>query len=502
MLTVVGGSIVQFQDRSSTPRAVKGMPTSGTYVNFDLVQLLREDPDFVADLLQRTIVFLDQFPLESDETVNLVTRSEIGRLGAAFASLDKYPYIGHASVYGGVQASFNVPVLIADTTKPLQEAIDLSGTYVLAGGLGGLGRSISKLLVNAGVRNLTFLSRSGASSEQAREFVRNLDQRGVNVRVYRVDICDADALMDVVGKTISTEMPPIRGVFQCAAVIKDSVFENMRYEYWCTAFRPKAVGSWNLVEAMDRSGHDPFFIFLASSAGVIGNRGQANYAAGNCFEDSLARGLRLKGKHAVSIGLGPILGAGMLAEDEEILDKLKASGFYGIRYEDFLKVVKHAITMETLPGVPMPPQVTLGVGTGGLILQNQPADPYWSRTALYSYLNLVDLPPPALTKGSTGPTKDMKAMLTGSTDTETAAEIVCHGLMHMLAKAMNMLFEEMDAGKPPNAYGVDSLVAVGVRNWIFSNCGVNVSVFEVLSDKTAGELASMIVERGGFGVRE
>ena len=500
---MVGGIIVQFQDRSSIPKNRKRAPTSGTYINFDLGQLMKDDPEFVAKMLQRTVFFLDRAGVEFGADANTAEEYEIGNLVTAFENLELSPYIGYTSVVARADAADTVPVLATDTTKPLREAVDPSGTYVLAGGLGGLGRSISELLISAGAQNLAFLSRSGASSEQAKEFVRSLDDRGINVRVYCVDICDAEALADVVGNTISAEMPPIRGVFQCAAVIKDSVFDNMSYQDWCTAFRPKALGSWNLVEATDRTGSDPFFIFLASSAGVIGNRGQANYAAGNCFEDALARSLRLKGRHAVSIDLGPILGAGMLAEDEEILDMLRASGFYGIRHEDFVKIVKHAITMETLPGVPMPPQVTLGVGTGGLILQNQPADPYWSRTALYSYLNLVDMPPPDLTKDSSaGPARDVKGMLACSPDAEAATEIVCNGLMHMLAKAMNMLFEEMDAGKPPNAYGVDSLVAVGVRNWVFSNCGVQVSVFEVLSDKTVGELAAVIVERGGFGAKE
>lgn len=488
------GSIVQFRNRSLS-QAPRMETACGTFASFDLAQLFREDGDFVAELFQNTMHFLKDRELSL--TIEGAGQFDIGDLENAFKQIEKAPYHRFASIVCHNNLTL-VPVLATDTTKHLRDAIDPNGTYLLAGGLGGLGRSIAELLVSNGARHLAFISRSGASSVQSSEFLESLHQQGVEARAYKADICNPAALTDVIKEQVSKEMPPIRGVFQCAAVIKDAVFENMTYEDWNTAFRPKTIGSWNIIEAMDHSGHDPFYIFLASSAGVIGNRGQANYAAGNCFEDALARSLRLRGKHAVAIDLGPVLGAGMLAEDEEILDMLRASGFYGIRHEDFLKIVKHAITMETLPGVPIPPQVTLGVGTGGLILQNQPADPYWTRTALFSYLNLVDLPPPDLTKGDANPSKDMKAILACSTDVSAATEIVCTGLMHMLAKSMNMLFEEMDAGKPPNAYGVDSLVAVGVRNWVFSNCGVQVSVFEVLSDRTVGELATMIAERGGF----
>ena len=199
--------------------------------------------------------------------------------------------------------------------------------------------------------------------------------------------------------------------------------------------------------------------------------------------------------------MGPILGAGMLAEDEVILDILRASGFYGIRHDDFLTIVKHSITGETSRGIPLPSQVVLGVGTGGLMLQNQPADPYWSRTAMYSYLNIVDMPEPDLSAPTRSICLGIKAKLMSCIDEESATGIVCSGLSSMLAKSMNMTAEEIDPCRPPSAYGVDSLVAVGVRNWVSGNCGVDVSVFEIMSELTVFELSMLVVRNGGFGLR-
>ncbi|KAK3191117.1 hypothetical protein K4F52_002703 [Lecanicillium sp. MT-2017a] len=275
----------------------------------------------------------------------------------------------------------------------------------------------------------------------------------------------------------------------------------MSFDDWATAFKPKVLGAWNTVQSMETLGHEPFYVFLASSAGVIGTRGQANYAAGNSFLDSLAKGLRVQGRAAVSLDLGPILGAGMLTEDESILDILRASGFYGIRHQDFLKVMKHAVTMETFRDQPLSPQVILGVGTGGLMAQNEPADPYWSRTALYSFLAIVDAPKPDLSAPSRKiNATDVKSELINCSDVVTATNIVCTGLSNMLAKSMNMLPEEIDVMRPANVYGVDSLVAVGVRNWVLSNCKVQVSVFEVMSDMTILDLSRSIVEKGRIGV--
>ncbi|KAF7555862.1 hypothetical protein G7046_g6445 [Stylonectria norvegica] len=491
------GTIIQFSSKSPCPPTIRMASSTASLVNLDITQLLTEDQDYMAQLLQETVDFVEHAKSSFAADSKLMKFSMIPSFEQAFALVEKSPYLGFTSMIG--DPSSMVRMVAPTLTKSLHEAISKDETYLLAGGLGGLGRSICELLVINGARHVAFLSRSGASSEVSRAFIEGLKQQGVDARVYRADICDSQALSKVVKEEISVEMPPIRGVFQCAAVIKDAVFDNMTYSDWVTAMHPKTHGSQNLMDIIPSDKHSPFFIFLASSAGVIGNRGQANYAAGNCFEDALARNYRLQGKHAVAIDLGPVLGAGMLAEDEEILDMLRASGFYGIRHQDFLTMVKHAITMEISPDVPMPPQIIMGIGTGGLIQQNQPADPYWTRTALYTYLNLVDMPPRDLSVINSSASLDMKSMLASSAEAESAAEIVSTGLTHMLAKAMNMLPEEVDAGKPANVYGVDSLVAVGVRNWVLSNTGVEVSVFEVLSDKTVAELAADIAAKGGYG---
>ncbi|KAI5464568.1 hypothetical protein BGZ63DRAFT_421580 [Mariannaea sp. PMI_226] len=495
-----GGMVFQFASRSPTPPTTRMSSHPISFVNFDFSHLLSSDPEYVSGLLDEVISLLDISWGTNDIPGGEVINIPLFEMESAFRQIGNYPYVGLVSVHASPEEGGQVMVAAPKQIRPISDAIFGNKTYVLAGGLGGLGRSICDLLIKNGARNVAFLSRSGASSEASCQFIRHIEQQGVNAKVYMVDICNRFALQETCA-LISSQMPPVAGVFQCAAVIKDSVFDNMTYADWTAAISPKTHGSLNLVELFPRHGYDhPFFIFMASSSGVIGNRGQANYAAGNCFEDALARSLRLQGKHAVSIDLGPVLGAGMLAEDEEILDMLRASGFYGIRHQDFLTMVHHAITMEVEPGIQMPPQITMGVGTGGLILQNQPADPYWTRTALYSYLNLVDMPAPDLNAVSGSSTLDLKSMLIRCIDPGSAAQIICTGLSIMLAKAMNMLPEEINTGKPPNVYGVDSLVAVGVRNWVLTNCGVAVSVFEVLSDRTIAELAADIAEKGKFGV--
>ncbi|PON21130.1 hypothetical protein TGAM01_v209978 [Trichoderma gamsii] len=493
------GSIVRLANSSMAPTSSHMPPTSVTVVNWDLRQFLKEDTAFVAELFDLATQFVESVNYKPSLSTELKQSFDIGAMTDSLLYLQQTPYTGYVSLTVAENNSSTVSVLNQDATKSLQESLDPEGTYVLAGGLGGLGKSISKLLVSNGARHLAFLSRSGASSGASKAFVENLWLKGVDARAYAVDICDEAFLNDFVKTILTSEMPPIKGVLMCAAVLRDSVFDNMTFDDWNEAITPKTHGSWNLYHSMSAAGHDPFYIFLASSSGVIGNRGQANYAAGNSFQDSFARYLRQQGKHAVAIDLGPVLGAGMLAENEEILNTLRSNGFFGIQHEDFLTVVKHAITGEMAPGVPVPAQITVAVGTGGINAQINTPDAYWTRTALYSYLNLVDIPPPNLHDGNGGANRDMKSMLKTAASIEEAASIICAGISAMLGKAMNMLPSEIDMNQSLNAYGVDSLVAVTFRNWILNTYGVQLSVFDILGEAPMVEMANTIAEKGGYG---
>ena len=258
-----------------------------------------------------------------------------------------------------------------------------------------------------------------------------------------------------------------------------------------TAVRPKVQGSWNLhqylPEALD------FFVMLSSGAGIAGSRGQGNYAAGNTYQDALAQHRRSKGLHATTIDVGMILGVGFVAENVDAIDNLKNWGFIGIREEEFHAILASAMTGVSKGDDQIPCQIITGLGTGGMIKQSGAAEPFWFADAKFSHMRLVDTQEDA--QASEKSVAQLRHVLRHVAGLDEATDVVCAALMDKLARSMMMSVDDLDPSKPVNTYGVDSLVAVELRNWIFKEMEADVSVFEILSSVPLVVLAGKIAKK-------
>lgn len=94
-------------------------------------------------------------------------------------------------------------------------------TYVIAGGLGGIGRSIAQWMVVRGAKQQLLLSRSGNKSRGASKLCAELKALGATVHIPSCDISDSQALKAVLQHHQSVG-PPIRGCVQGAMVLKAS----------------------------------------------------------------------------------------------------------------------------------------------------------------------------------------------------------------------------------------------------------------------------------------
>lgn len=99
-------------------------------------------------------------------------------------------------------------------------------TYIIAGGLGGLGRSAAQWLSTKGAKNLVLLSRSGPVTSASKELVHELQSFGVRVETPRCDVSDARSLSEVL-RACELSMPPIRGCIQGTMVLRVSKTDSL-----------------------------------------------------------------------------------------------------------------------------------------------------------------------------------------------------------------------------------------------------------------------------------
>lgn len=274
-----------------------------SYSVLDMERVIQDEVPLMASILQKVSEMASNNSLPR---LNALKKVPCGLIPECFEQAHVHSGVGKVVMTLSLQD--HIPVS-SRVVNPL--SLDGNATYLLVGGLGGLGRSLARLLVINGARNIAFISRSGNASTNAKPLMQELLDQGASVNMYACDVSDEQGMKQALSQC-EKDMPPIRGVVQAAAVLNDTLFENMTAEQWNHTVRPKVKGTQLLHELLPKDMQ--FFVMLSSIAGVAGNQGQANYAAGNTYLDALAAHRRRQGQPAVSVDLGLMLGIGMVAE--------------------------------------------------------------------------------------------------------------------------------------------------------------------------------------------
>lgn len=208
-------------------------------------------------------------------------------------------------------------------------AIHPDGTYLLTGGIGGLGLEVARWLADRGCRHLALMGRSGVTTQAARDAVAELERRGVAVSIFQGDVSQADAVRSVLSAVRATRFP-LRGIIHAAGVIDDTTLDGLSEARFTTVFAPKVRGAWHLHQQSQSDALD-FFVLFSAGAALLGSPGQGNYAAANAFLDSLADVRRLEGRPVLSISWGPWADVGMAAGlDAEKRARIESLGMKAI----------------------------------------------------------------------------------------------------------------------------------------------------------------------------
>ncbi|KAI1756989.1 polyketide synthase [Xylaria castorea] len=365
-------------------------------------------------------------------------------------------------------------------------------TYVVAGGFGGLGQKFIRWMVRRGARNLIVLSRSGPKDASAKALIADLGREGVNVAT----------LEDAISSCLSS-MPPVRGCIQTSVTLADNRFSDMTLAEWRQALNVKVVGSRNLWETLSSRNADDsldFFVMLSSMISTHGNTGQANYGAGNSFQDAYAKHLASRGHNAVTINVPMMSDAGIIATkpglgeyflsigwSHMMTDELIASMDYYCRplgkTGDVTPEGAHVVPRMWLPGY------TKAEGAIPLPWQH---NPMFNHMVLHGEQASKAAGAKASSKGTTA------SSLESARSQDEAKEIVLEALLEKLTKVLSIDMAELDASRSMHAYGVDSLVAVELRTWMTKVIGSDVSVFEMTGGQRIEQIAAKAATTSRF----
>ena len=316
-----------------TPMFLRPFRNNISYFGVDVDQLLATKPGLCKTLLNELWTLFGQgllrpLPHRVFPRINTID---------AFRKMQQSQHIGKLVVQLN-EYRINVP---PKTNSKSELPLKPKATYLVTGGLGGLGLKTVERLGTAGGKHFVLLGRSGASSPEAAEVVEKLESRGCIVKIVQVDVSQKSALDASLDRALN-DMPPLRGVVHSAAVLSDAVILNQSPQRYAEVLAPKAVGAWNLHTYTEKMKLD-FFIMYSSSSAVFGNPGQANYAAANLSLESLAGYRRSMGLPALTVGWGPISDVGMLSRDPETLEMMKQvfgfNGFSSSKALDFMEKI-------------------------------------------------------------------------------------------------------------------------------------------------------------------
>jgi myxalamid-type polyketide synthase MxaB len=251
------------------------------------------------------------------------------RVFPAVETISAFRYMAQAKHIGKVVVS----------QQPSTTLIRGDGTYLITGGLGGLGLLTAHWLAEQGARYLVLMGRS-RPSKAAQEMIQTLEERGVQVVVAQADVSAAEGVAGVLAK-INATMPTLRGVIHAAGVLDDGVLLHQDWSRFARVMAPKVEGAWRLHLLTKESPLD-FFVLFSSLASLWGSPGQSNHAAANMFLDMLAYERRAQGLPGLSLNWGAWTEVGAAVE-HNVFERIGSQGLGAIAPEQGLKLLEQLL---------------------------------------------------------------------------------------------------------------------------------------------------------------
>lgn len=370
---------------------------------------------------------------------------------------------------------------VADA-PPVDFKLKPDASYLITGGLGGLGLSVAKWMIGAGARHVALMGRKGPT-EEAAKILRDMEKGGAKVKHLSCDVSDPNDVLSALC-LFGAEWPELRGIVHTAGVLDDRTIMELSSPNIQTVFGPKVFGAWNLHSLTSTQELD-FFVLYSSGASLLGSSGQANYSAGNAFLDALAHARQCRGMRGMSIQWGAFLDVGLAAKHDNRGSRLERLGLAGFSTDDGIGILQKLLERPR----PAIGALRLDVAKWLEGFPELRSRNLWSILAETSKQNPVA--PQAMKAIADTPVADLMTQLNETSASERSKLLQEH-VRRQFAHVMRMQPTAIDVHETIQHYGVDSLMAIELRNRLQTSLKIQFSVTEIWTHGTVAQLATWL----------
>jgi acyl transferase domain-containing protein/NADPH:quinone reductase-like Zn-dependent oxidoreductase/NAD(P)-dependent dehydrogenase (short-subunit alcohol dehydrogenase family)/SAM-dependent methyltransferase/acyl carrier protein len=385
--------------------------------------------------------------------------------------------------------------------------LDPQATYLITGGFRGLGLMTAQWLVERGARHLVLIGRRAPDSE-ARKVLQAMRDRGVQVRAEQTDVSNPETMKRMF-EDIRSAMPALRGVIHSAGVLEDGVLLQQTWERFASVFAPKVTGSLLLHRLTTADALD-FFVLFSSVAAVFGSAGQGNHAAANAFMDTLAAARSACGLPGLSINWGAWTKAGA-AVDRGVTARASDAGYGLIDPQGGFQALEAALIGGRSGQIVFPadwPRFLLHRSRAGQcppFLRNLSRRDLTGLSAsdkrMDGRTSIADFVPDSSGTSQTGKLPSLGDRLAAVAPNQRRA-VVIDQIRSDAARVLGLQnLESLPNNKPLSDLGLDSLMAVELRNALANAVGRNLPA-TLLFDYPTVEALTGYLSRSVLGLEE
>ncbi|MCX6047086.1 MAG: SDR family NAD(P)-dependent oxidoreductase, partial [Chloroflexi bacterium] len=426
-LLAADGHVVEMSKRGIwTPEQVAAVRPDGQYTAFDLGEVMRQQPQLVNDIFT---MLMARFATNSLKPLPYRT-FPLPAAGRAFRLMQQAKQIGKL-------------VLLPPATQAIK--IQADATYLITGGLGGLGLAMAEWLAAQGARQLLLLGR-GHPKPVAQAQIAALSAKGVTVTIAQADVTNLEALKTTLQQV--DERYPLRGLIHAVGVLDDGALRQQNWARFARVLAPKVTGAWHL-HALTKELPLDFFVLFSSASSLFGNHGQANHAAANAFLDAFAAYRQAQGLPCLSINWGAWSEIGAAADRVRGQKQQMAEQGVGVITPQQGVAAFAYLLQQTEPQVGVAPMAW------PKFLDRPFRNAFYAAFTAPEPSSMVAVPPPV---------RSLRQQLLAVAGEERRRLLMDH-LRGAVAKVLGLRSpEQIDPQQGLLAMGLDSLMAIELRN--------------------------------------